>query len=479
MSSRAGLIGGCVAAVLITGTVARADVTGKAKDSTDAKLAAMEKQMLQMQSQLTQTQQQLKQTQSQLSQTQQQLQKAETPAMTPKEQAEMVQQILQDADRHSAMLTDLGANAGYDPNTGFFVQSDDGNSVVHPGVLFVGQDYGHPATGGTPGSTGNIQFSAWGSLLSKDLTYRFVVNNGGVTRFPGVEEAWVQDDWWHSAFFGHDLEVRVGRYKNPAFKESSIIGDPYYLLMSNSLASDLIGGGAQGPEVQGGELLLVDPTSPWQAEFSADGGPVIGATTIDPEGDFLSNTSANVGARFDYKFFGDWDDTTDLTGRQWDHGDLLDVGGGADYRDTQDALVYLATADVQYQSAQHWSVLGALYGQHIEFRNHVFGPGARNDWGLDAEAGYSVTKPIQIFGRYSLTRSDANLPVAGESIFHELSIGLNYYLGPDGSWANHAKFTVEFDYLPNGTPADPDAGYLASPNGRPERQVRGQMQFFF
>ena len=495
MTSRTGFVGGCVAAMLLSGAAVRADVKpASTSDSTDAKLAAMEKQMLQMQSQLTQTQKQLKQTQSQLQQTQQQLQKSQAPVMTPQEQAAMVKQILDDADKHTAMLTEMGVDAGYDPETGYFIQSDDGNTVVHPGLLFDAQDYGHPATGGTPGSAGNIQFSAWGSLFSKDLTYRFVVNNGDVSRFPGVEELWVQYDWWHNAFLGHDIEVRVGQYKNPAFKESSLIGDPYLLLMSNSLASDLIGGGAQGPEVRGGELLLFNPDSPWEAEFSADGGPAEGLGTTDPEGDYVGNTAANVSARFDYKFFGDWADTTDLTGHQWGQKDLLDVGGGADYRDAHNALIYLATADVQYQSAQNWTIFGAVYGQHMEFQDKSFGvdalddailddpgfgPGARNDWGVDAEAGYNITKPIQIFGRYSLTRTDVHLPVAGESIFHELSLGVNYFFGPDGSWANHAKFTIEFDYLPNGTPANADSGYLASPNGKPQRQVRGQVQFFF
>ena len=62
----------------------------------------------------------------------------------------------------------------------------------------------------------------------------------------------------------------------------------------------------------------------------------------------------------------------------------------------------------------------------------------------------------------------------GEDTFHEIGVGLSWFLGEDGSAGNHAKFSIDLNYLPNGTPAATGLDYLASPG---ENQIVLRTQF--
>src|SRR5690606_27318260 len=54
-------------------------------------------------------------------------------------------------------------------------------------------------------------------------------------------------------------------------------------------------------------------------------------------------------------------------------------------------------------------------------------------------------------------------------------VGVNYYLGPDGSYLHRAKFTVDVVYLPDGLPNNQTGlGYLASDDE--QFVLRGQFQ---
>ena len=64
---------------------------------------------------------------------------------------------------------------------------------------------------------------------------------------------------------------------------------------------------------------------------------------------------------------------------------------------------------------------------------------------------------------------------ADEDTFHEITAGVNYYLGPDGSYLHRAKLQLDATYLPNGAPSDQtQAGSLAGEGD--QFVVRAQLQ---
>jgi hypothetical protein len=83
------------------------------------------------------------------------------------------------------------------------------------------------------------------------------------------------------------------------------------------------------------------------------------------------------------------------------------------------------------------------------------------------------------FVRWSYVKHDDALTVGTdtEDAFHEISIVVNYYLGPEGSARSKAKVTFDINWLPNGSPAKISSlGYLGDSGGQDEVVVRGQFQ---
>jgi hypothetical protein len=81
-----------------------------------------------------------------------------------------------------------------------------------------------------------------------------------------------------------------------------------------------------------------------------------------------------------------------------------------------------------------------------------------------------------LIARYSVSKLDDDFEIAGTSTFQEYSVGLNWF-GPNGTWGNHAKFTVDLNYLPDGSPSEPGLDYLASP-GNAQIVLRTQFQLW-
>jgi hypothetical protein len=208
-------------------------------------------------------------------------------------------------------------------------------------------------------------------------------------------------------------------------------------------------------------------------------GPINAADLL---GTAVVTPKIGASARVDYKFFGDWVDTTDLTGKLSGQHNLLDIGGGIDYLNAFSGSWYRFDVDAQYQMSQKITAFGAAYFNNYEFDHQaVVSPTARNDYGAVVEGGYMITPSIQALARYSIVRSDNHfpgLPTVPTRVFNEFGVGANYYFGPDGSWGNHLRFTIDLDYLPNGTPADPNLFYALQANNKGEWLIRGQFQFW-
>jgi len=136
----------------------------------------------------------------------------------------------------------------------------------------------------------------------------------------------------------------------------------------------------------------------------------------------------------DYKFFGDWKDHGDFT-TTTPRRNVLVVGAGVHASQQSNSTTLHYTVDAQWKMAQKLSLFGAVYGRHLETRNTLIG--GRDDIGGMAQIGYELTRSLEVFGRYSLAALDSDFVAAGSPRqIHELTGGINWYMGPDGSWAS-------------------------------------------
>ena len=181
--------------------------------------------------------------------------------------------------------------------------------------------------------------------------------------------------------------------------------------------------------------------------------------------------------RIEYKATGQWANYNDFTAKDVkEH--LLVFGGAVNWDQGGNGDVLGLTADVQYKMNNGL----ALYaGGVYRYTNAAMAGDAQdqNDWGFILQASYLLNPAWEIFGRYSLVQFDTAL-VSGtetEDTFHEITVGVNYYLGNNGSAGHRAKVTVDLNWLPNGAPMSiTGLGYLGDNSFSTEIVVRGQFQ---
>lgn len=414
--------------------------------------------------------------------------------------------VLKDADRHS-MVVDSGAvTAGWDKSRyGFFISSEDGASTFHPGLLWQFRNVTNYRQNGKPQGTAtqsknsdtqngfeNSRLKPYidGTLFTKDLSYKFQWafdrNSGALT----VDDAIVQYVFAKNVLLGGDLAVKAGQYKPQVFHEE-YTGDQASFAADRSLANQLIGGTPVGPRVQGVSLLMTGANTPVHGELmfhDGDGSvntdfqerrPAVAPATI--------GKTVNKGAagRIEYKFFGDWKDQSSYTSHLA-KSDLLIIGGGIDASEQDHSNSFRYSADVQYKMAEKLSAAAAVYGVYIDSRNVVTSATVpstqRHDLGGMAQLGYEINPAVELFGRYSLVHQDHNFVAvtAGQpQNIHEITAGVNWYLGEKGAFGNHAKITVDATYLPNGSPADfTQADILKNANKKDEFILRAQFQLW-
>src|SRR5262249_28963415 len=119
--------------------------------------------------------------------------------------------------------------------------------------------------------------------------------------------------------------------------------------------------------------------------------------------------------------------------------------------------------DLQYEphAISGLAMYGALLGVYRGFNdgNVVIAAGDYYDWGFLLQAAYMLTDKLEVFGRYDLTRLDTSAwPAGTNQNISEITVGVNYY------WhGQNAKFTVDMNWLPNGSPIPvPALNYLAN-----------------
>jgi hypothetical protein len=442
--------------------------------------------------------------------------KATQQQQSQADQTAAVQEVLKESDQQSQLMDSTGVNAGFDPSTWkFFIQSDDGNFYLHPygwaQVRYTVSVRSSPHNTDDGFEIRRLKLGVDGNVINKDITYKFQLQNladapsstvltGNVIN---IEYAWIQYMLAHN-MYGGDWAVRVGQFKNPAYHEEEAISDNSLLLAERSLADNLVGGNSLGgPYVEAIDLQYTGNNNPLHATLLAGNGDNSNNTNFT---DFTNAVPSpapatftavqdkfGVSGRADYKLFGDWTDNTDFTGKNSGKHDFAAVGAGVNFAESDSTTTTNPATtttkfgthatrfevDGTYLVAQQWILYGGAYGDYQEFDGTVAGHRHRLDGAPIIQLGYDLTPAWQLAARYDVTFADHNFKTGNEDVFHECSLGVNYFLGDNGAAGNHAKITADVNYLPNGTPAVTGLGYQAQTLNRSEVVARLQFQVWF
>lgn len=381
---------------------------------------------------------------------QKQVQKIEAQQATAAEQQATTAALAADAAKQSQFLQTAPFTAGY--NKGFKIQSTDGNFVLQPGAQIQFRNVTNYNSVDDDVENGfefrRLRLRLDGNAFSKDLKYGIQLDNarnGGTT---SLLDAWV------SYKFNKDYGVKAGQFRNSWVHEGDV-SSSRQLAVDRSLV-DVALAGSNTDRVQGVELFYVNNDQPLQAFASFHDGENSKNTDFrDSDGDAVgSRIDANFGAsgRVQYKFFGNWDDYRDFTAKNAKE-DLLVAAVGVNYSQSGDNDVTRAVADVQYENVSGLSA----FGQGVYTYNGV---DESSNFGVSGQVGYLINPKVELFGRYAFI--DLDTEINDQDTFHEITLGANYYFGPDGAWLHQTKFTLDLNYLPTGSPGNQTGlGYLA------------------
>jgi hypothetical protein len=392
-------------------------------------------------------------------------------ASSSRDLAATIDGVLRDAEKRSQLLQNTASmSAGYDD--GFFLRSGD-NFVMRPGVLLQfrhninGSD---DADGDSDVENGfevrHLQLSFAGTVINPDLTYYFEWDTATEGGSVNLNDAWAR---W---MFNDQMGLRLGQFKVPVSHEQ-LLSDGRLLAADRSLADTVFVSNTVNRS-QGVALVLngYDPDSPFNAEIAFhDGAGEANTNFVEDDADW------GFAARVEFKAFGNWTSYSDFSAMR-NRESLLVIGAGGDWSQSGDSDLLTGAIDAQWETGNGLGVFGALLLQNIE-------PGGDADdftnFGLVAQAGYLLNPSWELFGRWDAIFADDDIPVGGgdeEDTFHEFTVGVNYFLGDNGSAGHRAKFTVDFSFLPDGAPgAIQELGYIGG-NGEDEWLIRGQFQLW-
>ena len=394
---------------------------------------------------------------------QQQVQKVQDQQAKQAEINATTAAVAADAAKQSLMLQTMPFTAGY--NNGFKIQSADGNFVMQPGLIFQFRNITNYNHSDDDDLQNGFEFRRLrpridGTAFSKDLRYSIVLDTNRNVGSVNLLDAWV------AYSFTKEWGIKLGQFRNSYVHEGDV-ADTRQLAVERSLIDATLAGGVTD-RVQGieGSYSSSDVPAQFIAAFH-DGDNSKNTDFRDSDGpDATSRVDENFGVsgRVQYKFFGQWDSYKDMTAKGTKE-NMLVAGAGFDYSQNGDANVTRGVVDVQYERTDGWSAFG-------QFVYVYSGVDDSSNFGVGGQVGYLINPKVEVFGRYSYINFENE--INDQDNFHEITAGANYYFGPDGAWDYNVKFTVDLNYLPNGSPGNQTGvGYLAGD----ESQVVLRAQF--
>ncbi len=425
-------------------------------------------------------------------------------AANSKDLAATIETVLRDAERRTQLLATSGDTAaGY--KDGFFISAGP-DWELRPGAFFQFRNVSNFRSEVGPNESDQfqngfevrrMQLSLEGHAFSKDLTYCFIWDTDDNSGNVFLEDAWAK------YMFADEWGVRAGQFKDPVSHEW-LVADGRQLAVERSLIDALLGGGLTG-WTQGVSLIYggMKPNSPINAEVAFTDGANQANTnfvgraqpladvdpTVPPVGQPLAHGfDWGVGARVEWMAMGNsWLPYKDFTAKD-NKADFLVIGAGGDWSQAGDGNQWIATLDATYKNGAGLSIYAAGLYRHLDAETMLdvttgaAGHESNDNFGFLVQAGYMINQQWEVFGRYDYTRVDFDAagPASDlKEVFHEITLGVNYYLGANGSAGHRAKITVDLSYLPSGAPgAAPGLGILDNNERQAEWILRGQFQLW-
>jgi len=411
-------------------------------------------------------------------------------AANGKEVAATIEAVLRDAEMRSQSMAAMTGGAGYD--NGFFIKT--GDFSLMPGIIFQFwnvTDY-REGTGGSKSDeiengfeVHRVDLILQGTAFSKDLTYFFMWRTT-----PDDGSGLTLQDAFVTYMFSDAWGVRGGQFVEN-FTHEDWLSDGTQLAAERSLMDNTIGGFTN--RTQGISMLYgnYNENNPWNAEFAFTDGS--NSYNSNFEGHYPNNPGTVSGgggvgnhafdwgiyARAEYKASGKWSNYSDFTALGV-KSDLLVFGLAGAYDQGGNGDLLSGTFDVQWKNTGGWAVYGALVARYGDADITGVGSGETTDWSALIQLSYLFNPSTEVFGRYTFLDLDnpaVHLGGASEDQFHEITIGVNYYLGVNGSAGHRAKVTVDLNFLPNGIPFGmTNLGYLGDNDFDTEVSLRAQFQ---
>jgi outer membrane murein-binding lipoprotein Lpp len=412
-------------------------------------------------------------------------------ASNSKDLAAAVDGMLRDAEKRSQLLATNGdMSAGYD--NGFFIKVGDA-WTLRPGAQFQFRNVSNfrdnaKADGSSSFDNGfeirRMKFSLEGNVLSKDLDYFFIWQTPRDSGVLTLEEAWAR------YFFADQWGVRAGHFKDFASHEW-LVSTRKLMTADLSMVDSVIGGGLGG--FTQGVTLIYGGARSNNNPLNIEVGYTDGANQLNTDFQSRTNPPPTVGdvsvpgahafewgitGRAEFKVMGDWKAYKDFTAKGTTE-PLLVFGAGGDWSQGGDGNLGLFSADAQYENQNGLAVYTAGYVHYID-PALTGGTTHSTDWGALLQASQLIGGNWEVFGRYDITLLDHAIAFSdtqSENVFHEITVGFNYYMGENGSAGHRAKFTVDLSYLPNGAPAAATGSDILDKNaGQNELMLRVQFQ---
>ena len=393
--------------------------------------------------------------------------------------------VVRDADRHSALMDNVGFIAGYNTETNrFFLGSEDGNYILRPwyhlqvrNVTLWRQDQksGMRDDFENGFEIRRMKIGLDGNMFSPDFTYFFNWATSRTTGTPILEEAWVKYNFHDTPWY-----IKGGQIKDPLLHDQ-VVSSRYQQSAERSLTADIF---ANGDAFTKGVTLIYDNKGWFRAEGGVNDGLRSANTNFQdaPTNPF----DYGVAARAEFKLFGRWQDYGQV-GAVGTKDPLLVIGVGADYSERGHAGQTVGLVDGMYADPGGLNIYGAAVDRYT---NHNFGiatlsavgasfisnpnpadlNAATNEYSLLLQAGYLFQQHYEPFARYEHFHLRGT-PAGSRNDFDDITVGFNYYI-----IGHRAKLTAEIQYLPEGLPID-DSGsdVLASKPGKGE--ISGVVQF--
>jgi len=406
-----------------------------------------------------------------------------------------IDQVMRDADRRTHLLADnADFSAGYD--TTFFIRAGDA-FLLRPQINFQFRnvtDFRQNTSGNKGDEIENgfevrrLQFILEGTIINKDINYQFVWNTNRETNTQVardatgaaiatvdvksggnlfLEDAWVRD------MFAEQWGIRLGQFKDPVTHEK-LVSDKRLVAVERSLLDAVLGGGYED-RVQGVTGIFGGYRA--NQPLYVEAGITDGIASLNT--DFTKHTfDFGVVARAEYKVMGEWKDYNDMTAKGT-KGDLLVVGVGGDWSQGGDGNSIVATVDAQYENTTGLGIYGAVIVRQLD-AELLGGTDDQTDYGALVQVSYLLSPAWEVFGRYDFIKFDTDriFGTTSEDTFHEITGGVVYYMGDNGSAGHRMKITVDLNWLPNGAPSGQKGlGYIGDTGGDDEFALRAQFQF--